>query len=213
MNYGHHRPRLYLLEKSGVGDILGEYFPRKEVYLCMRNIFYSLLVAIVSLGLSTADAAEPSNVRIDFVHPERFSDFSIQGRQEITSAPIFRDQVSSYLSRYVASRFPGATLTLRFTDIDLAGRLEPWRIRKFNDVRFDRTMGASPLRLYFDYTLTDSKGRILASGSRALVDGDYINRYVNYPNIEKSATLFYEKVTLKRWFDYLTPSGSSIAGK
>ena len=171
-----------------------------------------LLLPLFSLGTWAAVASEPSNVRIEFVHPERFSDLQIQGRQEVTSAPIFRDNISAYLSPYVARRFPGATLTLRFTDIDLAGRLEPWRIRKFNDVRFDRNMGANPLRLYFDYTLTDSKGGILASGSKALVDGDYIQRYIYYPNSEKWATLFYEKASLLRWFDYLAPSGSAVAG-
>ena len=180
--------------------------------MSMRNLLHSLLVPMVSLGLSAAYAAQPSNVRIEFVHPERFSDFSIQGRQEIQSASIFRDHISAYLSPNVARRFPGATLTLRFTDIDLAGRLEPWRIRKFTNVRFDRNV-ASPLRLFFDYTLTDSKGRVLASGSKSLVDGDYLYRYAYYPNIEQAQTLFYEKVTLKRWFDYLTPSGSTVAGK
>jgi hypothetical protein len=162
------------------------------------------LLPLLGLGACAGLANEPSNVRIEFVHPERFSDLQIQGRQEVTSAPIFRNQIASYLSPYVARRFPGATLTLKFTNIDLAGRLEWWRIRKFNDVRFDRTMGANPLRLYFDYTLTDSKGRVLANGSKAIVDGDYINRYVYYPNIQKADTLFYEKVTLYRWLDYLT---------
>jgi len=178
----------------------------------MRKFFYSLLVPMVCLGLSTAHAALPSNVRIDFVHPERFSDFSIQGRQEIQSASIFRDRVSAYLSPSVARRFPGATLTLRFTDIDLAGRLEPWRISKFTNVRFDRNV-ASPLRLFFDYTLTDSQGRVLASGSKSLVETDYLYRYVDYSNIERAQPLFYEQVTLKRWFDYLTASGSAVAGK
>ena len=112
----------------------------------------------------------------------------------------------------MARRFPGATLTLRFTDIDLAGRLEPWRIRKFTNVRFDRNV-ASPLRLFFDYTLTDSKGRVLASGSKALWMGITSIATIYYPNIEQTQTLFYEQVTLKRWLDYLMPSGSTVAGK
>jgi hypothetical protein len=171
-----------------------------------------LLLPLLSLGACAAVANQPGNVRIEFVHPERFSDFRIQGRNETDSARIFRDQVSPYLSPVVVRRFPGATLSLRFTDIDLAGRLEPWRIRKFNNVRFDRE-GASPLRLYFDYALTDSKGRVLANGSESLVESDYLHRYISYPNSEKVSTLFYEKVTLSRWLSYLTPSGSSFAGK
>ena len=185
----------------------------EKSHISMNSLPRWLLLPLLSLETWAALASEPSNVRIEFVHPERFSDFQIQGRQEIASVPIFRDQVSAYLSPYVARRFPGATLTLRFTDIDLAGRLKWERIRKFNDVRFDRDMGASPLRLYFDYTLTDSKGRILASGSKALVDGNYLYRYIYYPNSARWGTLFYEQATLKRWLDYLTPSGSTVAGK
>jgi Protein of unknown function (DUF3016) len=177
----------------------------------MRKLFHLLLASMVGFGLSTARAAETSNVGIDFVHPERFTDFRIQGRQEIESAQIFRDQISSYLSPFVARRFPDATLSLRFSDIDLAGRLEPWRIRKFNDVRFD--FDGSPLRLYFEYTLTDSKGRGLASGSKGLAESYYLNRYIGYPSSEKVSILFYEKVTLSRWLSSLTLSGSHFTGK
>ena len=86
------------------------------------------------------------------------------------------------------------------------------RIRKFNNVRFDRDI-ASPLRLDFEYTLTDSKGKVLARGSKSLVESDYLRRYISYPNSEKVSTLFYEKVALSRWLSSLTPSDSSLAGK
>lgn len=177
------------------------------------NLWYRwLLLPLLGFGACGLLAVEPGNVRIEFVHPERFSDFQILGLQEIKSAPIFRDRVSAYLSPVVARRFGGATLTLRFTDIDLSGRLEPWRVRNFTNVRFDHNV-ASPLRLFFYYTLTDSKGRVLASGSTSLVDGDYLYRYAYYPNIEQTAPLFYEKVTLYRWLNYLTPSNAAVEQK
>ena len=50
------------------------------------------LLPLLGLGAFAALANEQSNVRIEFVHPERFSDLQIQGRQEITSAPIFRER-------------------------------------------------------------------------------------------------------------------------
>jgi hypothetical protein len=177
----------------------------------MKTFFYSLAVPLISLALSTAQAAEPSNVEIGYDRPIRFTDFRIQGRNEIDSAKIFRDQISPSLSGTIAERFPGAKLSLRFTDINLAGHPSS-RIRNFNNVRFDRE-GASPLRLEFQYTLTDSKGRVLAAGTKSLVDADYLRRYINYPNSDKVTTLFYEKTTLTRWLDDLTPSGSSFAGK
>ena len=156
---------------------------------------------LLLLGFSAGNALAADNVRVEFVHPERFSDFRIRDRQEIASASMFRDEISSYLSPRVHRRFPGTTLTLKFTDIDLSGRLEPWRISRFPNnigVRFDRNM-QQPLRLYFDYTLADPKGRVLASGPGALVDTDYLNRYFYASNSQKSDILFYEKATLNRW--------------
>ncbi len=207
---------MYGLAKVDNGDAFkwtGDKPPEGRKSQSMRNRFQLwLLLPLLSLGAWTVIASEPTNVRIAFVHPEHFSDFRIQGRQEIQSASIFRDRISAYLSANVARRFPNATLRLRFTDIDLAGRSEPWRIRKFTNVRFDRNV-ASPLRLFFDYSLTDSKGKVLAEGSKSLVLGDYLDRYAYYPNIEQTQTLFYEKVTLDRWFDSLTPSVSTVVGK
>jgi hypothetical protein len=182
----------------------------KEVHFCMRKLFYLLLVPMVSVGLSNAHAGAPSNVRIKLVHPERFTDFRIQGLNEIASAPIFRDDMSTHLSPLVARRFPGKTLTLTFTDIDLAGRLEPWRIRRFNDFRFDRDF-QSPLRLYFDYTLADSKGTVLAAGSQSILDQDYLHRYIDYPISQKVSPLFYEKVNLSNWVRRLAPTSTVLA--
>ena len=165
---------------------------------------------MVSVALATANAEERGNVHIEFVHPERFKDFRIQGRDEFSSAPIFRDDVSAYLSPIVAMRFPGKTLTLKFTNIELAGRLEPWRIRRFNDVRFERDL-QSPLRLYFNYTLTDSKGTVLAGGSQSLLNQDYLYRYFDYPTTLRVKPLFYEQVTLANWVRRLTPVGHGLA--
>src|SRR6202011_4464123 len=147
----------------------------------MKKLFFALLLPSLSLGLTVAAlSAEPGNVRINFVQPEKFSDFQIQGRQENVSAGIFRDQVSAYLAPVIAKRFPGDQLNLTFTDIDLAGRIDPAKTRNLANIRLDRNI-ANPLRLYFDYTLTDSSGKVLASGSKSLVDADYLYRYNYYP--------------------------------
>jgi hypothetical protein len=175
----------------------------------MKKLLSALLLPLLSLRLIASVSAEPANIPINFVQPEKFTDFRIQGRQEIVSAGIFREQVSAYLSPIVAKRFPGDTLTLKFTDIDLAGRIDPSKTRKLPNVRIDRNM-ASPLRMYFDYTLTDSHGKILASGSQSLVDADYLYRYNYYSNQAKSDTLFYEKATLNRWITTLSLSGAKV---
>ena len=178
----------------------------------MKKVLSALVLPLLSVGLVTAFSAEPGNVHIRFVQPENFSDFRIQGRQENVSAGLFRDQVSSYLAPIVAKRFPGDNLTLTFTNIDLAGRIDPSKTRKLSDIRIDRNI-ASPLRLYFDYTLTNSNGKILANGSKSLVDADYLYRYTYYSDQAKSATLFYEKVTLSRWIDTSDLSAVKVTAK
>jgi hypothetical protein len=180
----------------------------KEVHICMRKLFYLLLVPMVSMGLSTVHAAGPSNVRINFVHPKYFTDFRIQDRDENASVPIFRDEVASYLSPVVAKRFPGETLTLTFTDIDLAGRLG--NRAKFNQIRFNRELGPSPIRLSFNYAVTDSKGTVVAGGSKSLLAQDYLEDYLYYPQGVKTSTIFYEKATLLKWVRGLEPSSSKL---
>jgi len=175
----------------------------------MRKLFYLLLVPMVSTGLSIAHAAGPSNVRINFVHPEYFTDFRIQDRNEIASVPIFRDEVSSYLSPIVAKRFPGETLTLTFTDIDLAGRLG--NRATFNQTRFNREFGPKPIRLSFNYAVTDPKGSVVAGGSKTLLSQDYLRDYVWYPQSLKTSTIFFEKATLLKWVRGLEPSSSRLA--
>ena len=175
----------------------------------MKKSLRYLLLPILGLGLTAVCSAERSNVRITFVQPERFSDFRIQGRQEIASAPIFRDQVATYLSPVVAKRFPGCTLSLKFTDIDLGGRIATSHPLSLNNIRIDRNV-ASPLRLYFDYKLSDSHGKTLAAGSESLVDAYYLYRYTYYPNEIRNQMLFYEKATLNRWLGSVTPSGVKV---
>ena len=163
---------------------------------------------MLSVALSTAQAMESSNVRIEFVHPERFTDFRIQDRDENASAPIFRSEVSAYLSPVVAKRFPGKTLTLRFTDIDLAGRLG--NRPRFNQVRFNHQFG-SPIRMSFDYAVTGSKGSVMEAGSKSLLAQDFLHDYIYYPQSLKTSPIFYEMATLSKWVRGLEPAGSRLA--
>jgi Protein of unknown function (DUF3016) len=170
-----------------------------------------LMLLVLGATLSSAYAAGRNNIRIDFVQPENFSDFRIQDRDERASAPIFADKISYYLAPMVARRFPGATLSLRFTDIYLAGELRPWRGPRVHDIRFAVNM-RYPLRLYFDYNLVDSRGHVLASGSKSIVDADYVQRYVIF-NYGTRSTLFYEEMELRDWVNRLEAAPPSSLAK
>jgi Protein of unknown function (DUF3016) len=164
-----------------------------------------LFYAITSLIAPSVFAATTINVRIDYVHPERFTDFRIQGLGSPQSAQLFSDELARYLSPVVARLAPGSTLTLRFTDIDLAGRYEPWRGPEFNNIRFVRD-DVAPLRMYFDYQLVDGKG--VKAGSKAIADVDYQQRFgIAYRSTSSTDRLFYEKQELKRWTESVLKPG------
>jgi hypothetical protein len=97
---------------------------------------------------------------------------------------------------------------LRFTDIDLAGRLG--NRPRFNDVRFSHQWGP-PIRLSFDYSLIDSKGSVVAGGSKNLLAQDYLHQYEYYPQSLKTSPVFYEEATLAKWVRGLEPTSARLA--
>ena len=156
---------------------------------------------ILALGIAAASsalAALPSNVIITFDRPERFTDFRVQGRNEHESAVKFAGEMDSALASTVAKQAPGCTLAFRFTDIDLGGRYEPQLTRRFNDVRFYHN-GRDPIRLYFDYNLTDPRGRVLVKGSDSATDVLYTGRYPSEASQLPFEEFFFEKETLLSW--------------
>lgn len=78
------------------------------------------------MNASPAVSAQPSNLTIPYVGPEKFTDFRIYGRDARWPASYFASQISDDLRPVLNRRVPGANLTRRFTEIDLAGRFELW---------------------------------------------------------------------------------------
>jgi Protein of unknown function (DUF3016) len=140
--------------------------------------------------------AAPSVVTIQFVNPGGFTDFSVQGRDVQHSASVFTQQITQTLEPVMESRFPGCLLTLRFTDIDLAGRRSSIGASSSRVVR-TRT----PTRFSFVYVLQDRSGRTIASGSQRLVDTARLSLSGN-PN--QSRLLANESRTLRRWLQALS---------
>jgi hypothetical protein len=160
------------------------------------------IIAIVILfgasGCSTEGGrvATSSVVTIQFVNPERFTDFSLQRRDVQYTAAVFSQRMTEALQPVMERRFPGGQLRLRFTDIDLAGRRS--------------SMGSSspgsrtPARFSFDFSLRDRSGRTLASGSQRLIVTDRSSLSDN-PN--RSSRLTNESRSLARWLQFLSVTG------
>jgi hypothetical protein len=170
----------------------------------MKLAFYAICALGLVLGnfgcssgvgpsVSSTTPSAPAVVRIDFVNPGRFVDFRINGRDLGYTSRVFTRDVASALRPVMARRFPGHTLILRYTNIDLANR---------------RTAGPHGLRvvpsnappwLAFDYVLQNPSGRTIASRSRRLVENEPTSSTES-----RSHPVQIEANLMRRWLQNLT---------
>ena len=135
-------------------------------------------------------SASSGRVEVVFDQPERFSDVKSQDRAPVD--PDILNQLKADLIRTAAPRIPaGSTLTITFTDIDLAGAFEHWRIST-HDVRIFKSV--YPPRAQFTWKLTDANGIATRQGTENLIDASYLDqsRIRNDP-------LYYDKQLLEDW--------------
>jgi hypothetical protein len=163
-----------------------------------RLLFLSATLLAVS-GTANVQGAQPQDVTIQYVHPEKFTDFSIYGRDYQWSASYFAAEISRDLKPLLNRRYPGAKLTLRFADIDLAGRYRTSR-RSGRDVRVGRN-DIAPARMSFEFLLRDNGGRTLANGSTTISDTSYLS----LSNPKRSESLYFEKQMLEKWLKSVQP--------
>jgi Protein of unknown function (DUF3016) len=151
---------------------------------------------VINIGCSIQEQrSTPSSlVTIQYVDPGRFTDFSIQGRDVRNSAPAFTQEVTRTLEPVMERRFPGYLLTLRFTNIDLAGSRSSGGGSSVRVVVRNRTVA----RLSFDYLLQDKSGRTAESGSQRLVDT------ARTSSSGRSSQLNNENRMLRRWLESLS---------
>jgi hypothetical protein len=155
------------------------------------------LPAIAFLLLSGCAASAPhdeavSRVSVSFVEPEKFTDAR---RAELapTSAGVLRE-LEKFLIETGGRYLPATTkLSIRVTDIDLAGDFELFRGPQADQVRI--TKGLYPPHIVLEFKLRDSAAKVIKMGKRNLTDIDYQSRSV-YP---RENYLRYEKDILRDW--------------
>ena len=144
-----------------------------------------------STGAPAPSARVPSaraTVRIDFVNPERFTSFRVNNRDFQHSSTIFIRDVTSALLPVMARRFPGHTLNLRYTNIDLASR------RTSGPQGLSVVPTTARASLAFDYVLKNPSGRTIARGSRRLVESA-----PGSTTLDRSHPVQVESDLMQRW--------------
>jgi len=140
-------------------------------------------------------SAQPGDVAIQFVSPEKFTDFRIYGLDVRWSASFFASQISDDLKPTLNENFPGSKLTLRFTDINLAYNYRTSGRSGLGVRVVRRPIG--PERMSVVFLLQDSNGRPLATGSTRITDTSSHNVLARHRS--GSELLYYEKQMLERW--------------
>jgi hypothetical protein len=141
-----------------------------------------------------ADAPKSPWAGVSFDHPEKFTDIqdqlspTEQGQQAILDN--IREFLVSESKRFIPE---GCQLSITFTDIELAGKFEPWRGPKWDQVRIIEPV--YPPRFRFTWSVTDSAGKVVKQGKEDIRDTAFYLRVM----IDKEDPLRFEKDILKDW--------------
>lgn len=159
----------------------------------MQKIF--AVVAFSAAFLAGAAWAEPK-LSVVFVHPENYSDASYSSTFANAKdlADVQRD-VARHLQS-LAQRLlpPDDSLKIEILDIDLAGRVEPFRSRIGSDVRVVRDVSWPSIELRYTLTRGD---KAMPIREERLSDLNYRSSFNRYHSGDR---LRYEKAMLDRWF-------------
>lgn len=160
-----------------------------------RNLLLAaaLIGAAFLTGAPTASAKPTIEVKFD--HPEKFTDAkdTFPGRSDGDSASLsgIKDFIETKAAKYMAD---GETLTITFTDIDLAGDFEPESGPSGSETRIIK--GVYPPRLDFTYKVIDANQKVVKEGQEKLRD---INFQMRANPTNQDDPLRFEKDMLNDW--------------
>ena len=129
---------------------------------------------------------------------EEFEDFTLHENESASDAEIiFGRELKLYWERRLSRLLPdGWTLELHFTDIDMAGQMQPMRTptQEWTRVYTDYF----PPRLMFDYKILSAEGEEVDNGQEKLLD-----KHHDFGGSGKMARVefvfAYELETLRKW--------------
>ena len=158
----------------------------------LRHSLQVLAACCLAAAGFTASAA--GTVNVSFVNPEQFSDAD-RGIQRDRNLEQLAKHLRALGQRELAD---GETLDIRVTDVDLAGRVDPFALRSgASELRILKGAADWP-RIQLSYTL-QRNGVEVRSADERLADLNYLNAsqwpaYANRP-------LSHEKHMLDEWFE------------
>ena len=146
----------------------------------------------LAAALLAAAPAYAARAKVEFVHPESFTDAGRNYAGEERDDNLQR--LASHIGALAAKRLPAdQTLEVWVTDVDLAGYYDP-RQPFTHEVRIVKDF--YPPRMKLRFRLGQADGTVVKEGERRLTDRDFLTRAQRYP----LDGLGYERTMLDRWF-------------
>jgi len=169
-----------------------------------------LLLVVVLLATATATAKSrnvtdpdaprslPAEgpVQVQWTDPSDFSDLKFSGNRWRAAQGSWVEQLAQHLRDSAEKRLPeGDRLEVTITDLNRAGRYEPWRGMQMQDVRFVRDHYPPSMTLEFRHYGAD--GQLIAEGTREVRDMGFLS--MGGGNTANRDNLYYEKRMIDGW--------------
>jgi len=151
-------------------------------------------------AVSQADEPkEDSTVTVEWVTPKKFRDVSPSNESRTKFRERILENLEAHFHQYAQQLPADQTLSIKVTDLDLAGRVLPASFVGFGavgtDIRIVKDVDIP--RITMSYELTDASGQIIKSEDVKLKDMSFLqNSALRYRN----ELLGYEKNMLDKWF-------------
>jgi Protein of unknown function (DUF3016) len=153
-----------------------------------------LLLSLAAPGALRAAPLPAARTEVVFAHPDTYTDV----KDSEFGTDKGRDAILARLKSFIIDHAtpllpPGETLTMTFTDVDLAGDYEPWRSGQWSDVRIVKDI--YPPAFKFTYSVTDPSGKVVSQGAEDIRDLSFTFRF----SPDTTDSLHFEKSFLDDW--------------
>jgi Protein of unknown function (DUF3016) len=114
-------------------------------------------------------------VSVEWTDPAQFSDLRFSNNRWEAQQGDWVTQLARHLQKEAGERLPaGQRMDVTISDIQRAGRFEPWMGIDYGHVRVMRDI--YPPRMTLNLRITGADGQVLAEGERKLSDMSYLQR-------------------------------------
>jgi len=148
-----------------------------------------LLLASAAL-FGTALSSFAQSIKFEFSDVTEYSDFSYSGMSEEKSKAILVKSLEDRKEEFNQHLNEGASLVIKFVDIDMAGEIQPWRNTANSDIRYIEDIYIP--RMTLSYTLSKD-GEVISEGESKVSDMDYL---FGANKIRSNSETFYYEMEL-----------------